>query len=59
MQETNLNEKQVEKELSGQENDLPFFVSNDDLNDIIKIIDSREDPGVLIGDVTGKVRKWN
>ena len=34
-----------------------FFVSNDDLNDIIKIIDSREDPGVLIGDVTGKVRK--
>ena len=57
MQETKLNEKQVEKELSGQENDLPFFVSNDDLNDIIKIIDSREDPGVLIGDVTGKVRK--
>ena len=54
-----MNEKQVEKELSGQENDLPFFVSNDDLNDIIKIIDSREDPGVLIGDVTGKVRKWN
>ena len=57
MQETKLNEKQVEKELSEQENDLPFFVSNDDLNDIIKIIDSREDPGVLIGDVTGKVRK--
>ena len=32
------------------------FISNEDMNDIIKIIESLEDSGVLIDGITGKVK---
>ena len=35
---------------------LTLFVSNKDMNDIIQIIDSLEDSGVLIGGVTEAVK---
>ena len=40
-----MKEKLVEKELSVEEKDL--FIWNEDVYDIIKIIISLEDPGVL------------
>ena len=48
--------KKVEKELPEQENDLTLFILNEDVNDIIKIIKSLEDSGVLINRVTETVK---
>ena len=48
--------KRVEKELPEQENDLTLFILNEDVNDIIKIIKSLEDSGVLINRVTETVK---
>ena len=43
----------MEKELSEQEKDL---LSNEDINDIIKMIKSLQDSGVLIDKVTETVK---
>ena len=45
----------MEKELSEQEKDL--FISNEDMNDIIKIIKSLEDSIVLIDGITETVKR--
>ena len=46
----------MQRELSEQEKDLLYFLSNENMNDIIKIIKSLEDSGVLVDGVseTGK-----
>ena len=46
----------MEKELSGQEKDLLFFMSNEDTHDIIKIIKWLEHSGVLVHGVTVTVK---
>ena len=46
----------MEKELSEKEKRFTLFISNEDLNDIIKIIKSLEDSGVLIDRVTETVK---
>ena len=46
----------MEKELSGQEKNLLYYFLNVDLIDIIKIIKSLEDSGVLIDGVTETVK---
>ena len=47
----------MEKELSEQKKDLLYlFISNEDMNDIIKIIKSLEDSGALIDGVTEIVK---
>ena len=45
----------MEKELSEQEKDL--FTSNEDMNDIIKIVKSLEDSIVLIDGITETVKR--
>ena len=45
----------MEKELSEKEKEFTFFISNEDINDIIKTIKSL-DPGVLIDGVTETVK---
>ena len=50
-----MKEKKVKKELSEKEKEFTFFVSNEDINDIIKTIKSL-DPGVLIDGVTETVK---
>ena len=47
----------MEKELSGQEKNLLYYFLNVDLIDIIKIIKSLEDSGVLIDGVTETVKQ--
>ena len=42
--------------LSEQEKKFILFISNEDMNDIIKIITSLEDSGVLIDGVTETVK---
>ena len=52
-----MKEKQVEKELSGEEKDLLYlFRMKIYMNDIIKIIQSLEDLGVSIDRVTETVK---
>ena len=46
----------MEKKLSEQVKDFLLFISNEDMNDIIKVIKSLEDLGVLINGVTETVR---
>ena len=50
-----MKEKKVKKELSEKEKEFTFFISNEDINDIIKTIKSL-DPGVLIDGVTETVK---
>ena len=45
----------MKKELSEKEKEFTFFISNEDINDIIKTIKSL-DPGVLIDGVTETVK---
>ena len=45
----------MKKELSEKEKEFTFFISNEDINDIIKTIKSL-DPGVLIDGVTDTVK---
>ena len=50
-----MKEKKLKKELSEKEKEFTFFISNEDINDIIKTIKSL-DPGVLIDGVTETVK---
>ena len=55
----------MQKELSGQEKNILFFISNEDNNDFIKIIKSLENSNLLIDGITEsakhqieKARRW-
>ena len=51
-----MKEKKVEKELWGKENGLLLFISNEDINDIIKIINPLEYLGLLINGANETVK---
>ena len=44
------------KKILGSGNNTTLIISNDEINDIIKIIKSLEDSGLLLKGVTGRVR---
>ena len=51
-----MTEKYVEKEAVRAGKRFALFISNEDMNDIIKIIKSLKDSGVLINGVTETVK---